>query len=138
VLRAQKDAADAPELIGQFGVGFYASFMVADRVELITRRAGEETATRWESAGDGFYTISDAERDEAGTTVILHLKATDEEDGMKDYTQEYGNPRHCEAVQRFRGVPVRMRWNAPSGIATRTASPCPMRPRAHRSSKENN
>ncbi|MFL6293758.1 MAG: ATP-binding protein, partial [Thermoanaerobaculia bacterium] len=45
------------EFIGQFGVGFYSSFMVSERVELITRRAGEETATRWESTGDGTYTI---------------------------------------------------------------------------------
>lgn len=108
VLRAQKDAADAPELIGQFGVGFYASFMVADRVELITRRAGEETATHWESAGDGQYTISDAERDEAGTTVILHLKATDEEDGLKDYTQEYEIRAIVKRYSDFVAYPVRM------------------------------
>src|SRR5712691_2875379 len=69
----------SPELIGQFGVGFYSSFMVADRITLVTRRAGEETATRWESTGDG-YTIEDAERDSAGTTVTLHLKPKDEED----------------------------------------------------------
>ncbi len=108
VLRAQKDAADAPELIGQFGVGFYASFMVADRVELITRRAGEETATRWESEGDGQYTISDAERDEAGTTVILHLKATDEEDGLKDYTQEYEIRAIVKRYSDFVAYPIRM------------------------------
>ncbi|HWN43542.1 MAG TPA: ATP-binding protein, partial [Thermoanaerobaculia bacterium] len=47
------------EFIGQFGVGFYSSFMVSERVELITRRAGEETATRWESTGDGTYTIEE-------------------------------------------------------------------------------
>src|SRR5262245_22636200 len=77
-----------PELIGQFGVGFYSAFMVADRVTLLTRRAGEGTATRWESTGDGSYTIAEAERDEPGTTVTLALKPVDEEAGLHDYTQE--------------------------------------------------
>jgi len=80
-------AAAAPELIGQFGVGFYASFMVADRITVVTRRAGTEEATRWESTGDGSYTIGPAERPAAGTTVTLHLKPQDEEDGLNDYTK---------------------------------------------------
>jgi molecular chaperone HtpG len=77
----------APEMIGQFGVGFYSSFMVADRITLVTRRAGETSATRWESTGDG-YTLAEAERESAGTTVTLHLKPKDEEDGLKDYTDD--------------------------------------------------
>lgn len=108
VLRAQKEAVDAPELIGQFGVGFYASFMVADKVELVTRRAGEETATRWESEGDGQYTISDAERDEAGTTVTLHLKAVDEEDGLKDYAEEYEIRAIVKRYSDFVAYPIKM------------------------------
>ena len=88
-LRAIREAkaAAAPELIGQFGVGFYASFMVADRITVVTRRAGTEEATRWESTGDGSYTLGVAERPAAGTTVTLHLKAQDEEDGLNDYTR---------------------------------------------------
>jgi len=88
-LRAIREAkaAAAPELIGQFGVGFYASFMVADRITVLTRRAGTEEATRWESPGDGSYTLGAAERPAAGTTVTLHLKAQDEEDGLNDYTR---------------------------------------------------
>jgi molecular chaperone HtpG len=78
----------APELIGQFGVGFYSSFMVADRIVLVTRKAGEETATRWESTGDG-YALEEAERATPGTTVTLHLKPKDEEDGLRDYTDEH-------------------------------------------------
>src|SRR5207244_1776029 len=57
-LRERQSQGVTPEMIGQFGVGFYSSFMVADRITLLTRRAGEETATRWESTGDG-YTIED-------------------------------------------------------------------------------
>ena len=66
---------DLPELIGQFGVGFYSAFMVADKVELLTRRAGStECATLWSSDGTDSYTVEDAERSEAGTTITLYLK----------------------------------------------------------------
>ena len=74
------------ELIGQFGVGFYSAFMAADNVTLITRRAGQDSAVRWQSEGDGSYTLEDAERDGRGTTIILHLKPTDEENGLADFT----------------------------------------------------
>ena len=67
------------QLIGQFGVGFYSSFIVADRVVVITRKAGEETATQWESAGEDEFTISESSRDSAGTTITLHLKDEAEE-----------------------------------------------------------
>ena len=74
-----KELKDKPELIGQFGVGFYSSFMVADKVTVITRKATEKTtkAVKWESAADGAFTIDEAEKDRAGTDVILHLKAED-------------------------------------------------------------
>lgn len=64
------------QLIGQFGVGFYSSFIVADRVEVITRKAGTaaDEATHWESAGEAEFTVAAAERPEPGTTIILHLK----------------------------------------------------------------
>jgi molecular chaperone HtpG len=77
------------ELIGQFGVGFYSAFMVSDKVTLITRRAGEQTATRWESSGDGNYTIEPAEKDGSGTDIILHLKKADPEAGIENYTDRW-------------------------------------------------
>ena len=61
-LKESKSSDIATSLIGQFGVGFYSAFMVADRVTLVTRRAGEDTGTQWESTGDGTYSISDARR----------------------------------------------------------------------------
>lgn len=68
-------AEGAPELIGQFGVGFYAAFMVADKVTVETRRAGEDApAVRWESDGAESYTIEECDRAETGTTVTLHIK----------------------------------------------------------------
>ncbi len=62
------------ELIGQFGVGFYSAFIVADKVELITRKAGETAAVKWTSDGVGEYTIEDCEKDSRGTIIVLHLK----------------------------------------------------------------
>ncbi len=70
--------ADA-NLIGQFGVGFYSCFMVADKVEVITRKAGEEQAYRWTSDGQGSYDIAEAERDGCGTDVIVYLNQGGEE-----------------------------------------------------------
>jgi HSP90 family molecular chaperone len=61
VLREAKNAAASEELIGQFGIGFYSTFMVADKVELLTRKAGESEATRWASSGEGTYTIESVE-----------------------------------------------------------------------------
>ncbi len=69
--------ADA-QLIGQFGVGFYSAFIVADRVVLTTRRAGSDEAVRWESNGEGEYTIEGAEKEGRGTEIVLHLR---EEEG---------------------------------------------------------
>ncbi|NLV40609.1 MAG: molecular chaperone HtpG [Candidatus Hydrogenedentes bacterium] len=107
-LREAKDAAASTALIGQFGVGFYSTFMAADRVVMVTRRAGEETATRWESAGDGWYTLEDAERDAPGTTVTLHLKPADEEDGLKDFTKEWEIRQLVRQYSDFVAYPVRM------------------------------
>lgn len=83
-LKAAKNMS-AQELIGQFGVGFYSSFMVADRVTVLTRKAGEEDAWTWESTGDGTFSIQPAEREEAGTTVTLHLKQDNNDEGGNDY-----------------------------------------------------
>src|SRR5580698_10280445 len=69
----QKDS----QLIGQFGVGFYSAFIVADRVEVLTRKAGEPASAgvHWESSADGQFTVEPAELPQRGTTIILHLKA---------------------------------------------------------------
>jgi molecular chaperone HtpG len=79
--RLSADAAGSAQLIGQFGVGFYASFIVADHVTLVTRRAGRpvEEGVRWESAGEGDYNIEPARKDTRGTDVILHLRPGEDE-----------------------------------------------------------
>ncbi len=68
-----------PSLIGQFGVGFYAAFMVAERVEVTSRRAGTDEAWLWASEGKGTFSLAPAERDTAGTTIVLHMKPDAEE-----------------------------------------------------------
>jgi molecular chaperone HtpG len=72
---AKKDMA----LIGQFGVGFYSAFMVSDKVEVVTRKAGEEPAWRWLSDGKGQFAIEEGQRDGRGTTVMVHLKDGEDE-----------------------------------------------------------
>jgi molecular chaperone HtpG len=103
----ERQGALPPELIGQFGVGFYSSFMVADRIVLLTRKAGEERATRWESTGDG-YRLEEAERPTPGTTVTLHLKPVDEEDGLRDYTDAAVLRDIVKQYSDFVGYPVRL------------------------------
>ena len=72
---SKNSAAELPELIGQFGVGFYSSFMVADKVELVTKRAGsDEPAVKWVSSGEEGYTLDTVEKEDQGTIVTIHLK----------------------------------------------------------------
>ncbi len=88
-MQESQSAEAVADLIGQFGVGFYSAFMVADKVTIITRRAGEVTATQWESAGDGSYTLAEAEKASCGTDIILQLKKPDAENGIEDYTDRW-------------------------------------------------
>jgi molecular chaperone HtpG len=94
------------KLIGQFGVGFYSAFMVADQVTLVTRRAGEEGATLWESTGEGQFDLSEARRDGCGTTITLHLKPADEEAGLHDYADPLVLQRIVKRYSDFITHPV--------------------------------
>ena len=85
---SKKGDALAPDLIGKFGVGFYSAFIVANKVTLITKAAGSDTAARWESRGDGSYTIEEVEKEGRGTTILLELKDP-EEKADDDYTDEW-------------------------------------------------
>lgn len=107
-LKQTQDGAAAQELIGQFGLGFYSSFMVADRVTLLTRKAGEDSGTRWESAGEGTYTIENADDAPQGTSVILHLKAEDQEDRLLDYADSRTLTEIVKRYSDFISWPIRM------------------------------
>ncbi|MEQ1488066.1 MAG: molecular chaperone HtpG [Methylotenera sp.] len=78
------DQAKDANLIGQFGVGFYSAFIIADKVTLTTRRAGSTEAVRWESAGEGDFTLEDADKATRGTEIVLHLRK-DEDEFLNDW-----------------------------------------------------
>ncbi|WP_024801331.1 molecular chaperone HtpG [Nocardia sp. BMG51109] len=107
--RTEAESKDAEELIGQFGIGFYSTFMVADRVTMTTRKAGETTATRWEStAASSTYTIETLESAPQGTAVSLHLKSADDDDHLYDYTQEWKLREIVKKYSDFIAWPIRM------------------------------
>lgn len=106
----KEELKERPELIGQFGVGFYSAFIVADRVTVITKSATADSAVRWESDGKGSYTIEESERPEgAGTTIRMHLKDAGEEEGeLEDYTQEWVLRSNIKKHSDFIAYPIRM------------------------------
>ncbi|GAB3144033.1 molecular chaperone HtpG [Amycolatopsis stemonae] len=108
-LKEAKDAAASQDLIGQFGVGFYSSFMVADKVTLVTRKAGTAEGVRWESTGEGTYTIQEVEDAPQGTTVTLHLKPEDAEDHLYDYTSPAKIREIVKKYSDFITWPIRMK-----------------------------
>lgn len=124
-LRDADKGSDTEQLIGQFGVGFYSTFMVADKVDLLTRKAGESTATRWESSGDGTYTIAVVDDAPQGTTVTLHLKPEDAEDELHDYTAPWKIKQLVKKYSDFISWPIRMEIEksvpAPEGSEEGTA-----------------
>ena len=83
-----KDNEDV-DIIGQFGVGFYSAFMVADRITVVTKKYGEAQAYRWESDGADGYTVTPCEKDAAGTDIIMHVKEDGEEEKYGEFLQEY-------------------------------------------------
>src|SRR5436190_6566787 len=93
-------------LIGQFGVGCYAAFMAADRVTLLTRRAGEEKAVQWESSGDGTFTVTEASKFTRGTSVTLHLKKFEEDAEVDDFTEKRVIERIVKRYSDFVAYPV--------------------------------
>jgi molecular chaperone HtpG len=106
--QAQNADSLTPELIGQFGVGFYSAFMVADKITLITRAAGaaKDEAVRWESGGDGSFTIEPTEKETRGTTIVLDLKKRGKDD--PDYTDQWQIRRIVRQHSDFVAYPVVM------------------------------
>lgn len=107
-IKESKDAATAESLIGQFGVGFYSAFMVADKVTLRTRRAGTDSGTQWESDGEGSYDLQAVDGLPVGTSVTLHLKPADSEDGLADYLSESKIRQIVKRYSDFIRWPIRI------------------------------
>jgi molecular chaperone HtpG len=100
------------ELIGQFGVGFYSAFMVAEKVSLITRAAGQEKAVRWESIGDGTYAIEECEREKHGTslTLSLHPDFCSSEKPEENFLNQYTLQRLVKKYSDYIRYPIRMNF----------------------------
>ncbi|WP_442803126.1 molecular chaperone HtpG [Streptomyces pseudogriseolus] len=107
-LKEAQDAAGAEGLIGQFGVGFYSGFMVADEVTLVTRKAGEKQGTRWVSRGEGTYTLERVDDAPQGTSVVLHLKPADPDNQLHDYTSVWKIKEIVKRYSDFITWPIRL------------------------------
>ena len=100
----EKGGEALPELIGQFGVGFYAAFMVADKVRVVTKKRGTSAAFQWESDMTGGYTISDAERADYGTSIMLHMR-----EDQKEYLEYWRVADLVKKYSDFIAYPIRFR-----------------------------
>lgn len=107
-LKSESDSDGDVSLIGQFGVGFYSVFMVADKVTLITRRAGADQAYQWESDGKGEFTIADTQREDAGTSITLHLR-DEESEYLEDFRLKHIINKYSEHIS----LPIKMLGSAP-------------------------
>jgi molecular chaperone HtpG len=105
-MKESQSAEVFAELIGQFGVGFYSAFMVADKVSILTHRAGQSDATRWESTGEGRYTLTESVKAGCGTEIILHLKQPDVENGIENYTDRWTLSRIVHKYSDFIAYPI--------------------------------
>ena len=107
---AGQDVTDK-DMIGQFGVGFYSAFMVADKVTILTKKAGESEAYRWESTADGSYTIEPAEKDRRGTTITIHLKKEfTGEEAEEDFTDTYKLQELVKKYSDYVRYPIKMNF----------------------------
>ena len=106
--RQEAEQKEDIDIIGQFGVGFYSAFMVADEITVVTKKYGAETAYRWQSSGADGYTVSECEKASVGTDVIMHLKADTDEEKYSEYLDGY---RLYELVKKYSDYiryPIRM------------------------------
>ena len=104
-----KSKAEEVDIIGQFGVGFYSAFMVADKVEVVTKKYGSHKAYRWESEGAGGYSIDEATRDGHGTDVIMHIRPDGEEtDEFSKYVREYTIYKLIKKYSDYIRFPIKM------------------------------
>ncbi len=118
---ARKDSA----LIGQFGVGFYSAFMVADKVEVVSRRAGEDRAWRWQSEGKGTFTVADADKASRGSDIILHIN-----EDSSEFLETHRLRHIVKTYSDHIGVPVRIIEGEEKAEAVNTASALWTRPKS--------
>ena len=100
----QKDS----DVIGQFGVGFYSAFMVADHISVVTKKYGTDTAYLWQSSGADGYTITECERDTAGTDIIMHIKPDEDEENYSEFLESWRLQELVRKYSDYIRFPIRM------------------------------
>ncbi|MTI69264.1 MAG: molecular chaperone HtpG [Firmicutes bacterium] len=106
--KKDNEIKDGHDLIGQFGVGFYSSFMVADKVTVITKPFGSDKAFKWESNGAEGYTIEEYKKDSVGTDIILKIKENTEDENFDDYLEEFRLKSIIKKYSDFTRYPIKM------------------------------
>ena len=106
--KKENEIKDGFDIIGQFGVGFYSGFLVADKITVITKAFGADKAYKWESDGVDGYTISEVEKDSFGTDIILHLKANDEDENYDEFLEEYKLTSLIKKYSDFIRYPIKL------------------------------
>lgn len=104
----ENEAKDGVDIIGQFGVGFYSSFMVADKVTVISKSMDSDTAYKWESKGASGYTVEPCEKEETGTEIILEIKKNTEEENYDEFLEEYRIKSLIKKYSDFIRYPIKM------------------------------
>ncbi|GMK47185.1 chaperone protein HtpG [Paenibacillus glycanilyticus] len=106
--KKENEAKDGHNIIGQFGVGFYSAFMVADKVEVISRALGSDEAFKWESEGADGYTITSADKADVGTDIIMTIKPNTEDDNYDEFLEEYRLRSIIKKYSDFIRYPIKM------------------------------
>lgn len=106
--KKENEEKDGHDIIGQFGVGFYSAFLVADTVTVISRAFGSDKAYKWESKGVEGYTIEECEKDTVGTDIILKLKENNEDENYDEYLSEYTLKSLIKKYSNFITYPIKM------------------------------
>ena len=104
----ENDLKDEVDIIGQFGVGFYSAFMVADKVTVVSKTLGADKAYKWESTGADGYTIEEFHRDDVGTDIILKLKENTEDENYDRFLEEYELKNLIKKYSDFIRYPIKM------------------------------
>lgn len=106
--KEENEIKDGYDIIGQFGVGFYSGFLVADKITVITKAFGSDKAYKWESDGVDGYTISEGEKEEFGTDIILHLKENNEDENYDEFLEEYKLRSLIKRYSDFIRYPIKL------------------------------
>lgn len=106
--KQNKEMNEEVDIIGQFGVGFYSAFMIADTVTVVTKKHGSDLAYKWESSGADGYTVKEAEKEKTGTTITLYLKESTEEENYDEFLEEYRLQGLVKKYSDYIRYPIKM------------------------------